>query len=128
MARTKRAVSQQKVPSDVVDDSVVAKAALSRNKKDLQQQQSEPDLPSPECMEKMERIMVKANGLNERGLVKFLRLLHSLRVEQEPERAAVITEAAIDSVENDGEYSCNLSALGPEAIDKLWALMKEIRV
>ncbi|KAJ2875006.1 transcription factor TFIIF complex subunit Tfg3 [Coemansia aciculifera] len=76
---------------------------------------------------KMERIMARAGSLNDRRLVGFLELLHKLRVEQDPDRAELITEEAVDQVENDGEYACNLSVLNPEAIDKLWAFVREVR-
>ncbi|KAJ1815796.1 hypothetical protein LPJ56_002562, partial [Coemansia sp. RSA 2599] len=66
----------------------------------------------------------RANLLNEHALVDFLRLLHTLRVEQDPEMADRITEEAVDLVENNGEYSCNLSSLRPEAIDRLWAFVR----
>ncbi|KAJ2492110.1 transcription factor TFIIF complex subunit Tfg3 [Coemansia sp. RSA 2050] len=78
--------------------------------------------------QKMERIMARAGSLDDRRLVGFLELLHRLRVEQDPERADLITEEAADQVENDGEYACNLSALKPEAIDKLWAFVREVHV
>ncbi|KAJ2081232.1 transcription factor TFIIF complex subunit Tfg3 [Coemansia sp. RSA 988] len=81
---------------------------------------------SPALSRKMERISEKAALLSERSLIGFLRLLHSLRVEQEPECAATITEEAVDQVENEGSYSCNLSSLAPEAIDRLWNFMREI--
>ncbi|KAJ2055954.1 hypothetical protein GGH13_007681 [Coemansia sp. S155-1] len=77
---------------------------------------------------KMERIMARAGSLNDRRLVGFLELLHKLRVEQDPDRADLITEEAVDQVENDGEYACNLSVLNPEAIDRLWAFVREVRV
>ncbi|KAJ2022283.1 hypothetical protein GGI06_001883 [Coemansia sp. S85] len=78
--------------------------------------------------QKMERIMARAGSLDDRRLVGFLELLHRLRVEQDPERADLITEEAVDQVENDGEYACNLSVLKPEAIDKLWAFVREVHV
>ncbi|PIA17333.1 yeats-domain-containing protein [Coemansia reversa NRRL 1564] len=81
---------------------------------------------SPALCRKMERISEKAALLNERSLVSFLRLLHSLRVKQEPECAATITEEAVDQVENEGAYSCNLSSLAPEDIDRLWTYMREL--
>ncbi|KAJ2849473.1 transcription factor TFIIF complex subunit Tfg3 [Coemansia brasiliensis] len=83
---------------------------------------------SPEALRKMERIAERASQLNERAMVGFLRLLHSLRVEQEPESAALITEEAVDQVETSGMYSCNLTMLAPEAIDRLWAFVREVRV
>ncbi|KAJ2129851.1 hypothetical protein GGH17_003966 [Coemansia sp. RSA 788] len=83
---------------------------------------------SPELLRKMERIMEKASSLNEHSMVGFLSLLHSLRVEQEPESAGAITEEAAELVESSGMYSCNLSMLAPEAIDRLWVFMREIRV
>ncbi|KAJ2462484.1 hypothetical protein GGI02_005452, partial [Coemansia sp. RSA 2322] len=52
----------------------------------------------------MERIMARAELLNEGRLVGFLHLLHALRLEQEPERSDSITEEAFDHVRNDGEY------------------------
>ncbi|KAJ2805873.1 hypothetical protein H4S07_003918 [Coemansia furcata] len=73
---------------------------------------------------KMERIMARAGSLDDHRLVGFLELLHKLRVEQDPDRAELITEEAVDQVENDGEYACNLSALKPEAIDRLWAFIR----
>ncbi|KAI8324936.1 hypothetical protein GQ54DRAFT_295770 [Martensiomyces pterosporus] len=138
--RMKRVMSQEKVAA-AEGDVVAAKAAApGRNRKGEHAEaattspsarhdvKAAREAPSQECIEKMERIMVKANELNERGLVKFLRLLHALRVEQEPDKAAKITKEAIDGVENDGEYACNLSTLKPEAIDRLWAFVREIRV
>ncbi|KAJ1741823.1 transcription factor TFIIF complex subunit Tfg3 [Coemansia sp. RSA 989] len=83
---------------------------------------------SPEVLRKMERISERASQLNEQAMVGFLRLLHSLRVEQEPESAALITEEAVDQVETSGVYSCNLTMLAPEAIDRLWAFVREVRV
>ncbi|KAJ2643515.1 hypothetical protein GGF44_001136, partial [Coemansia sp. RSA 1694] len=77
---------------------------------------------------KMERIMARAGSLNDRHLVGFLELLHRLRVEQDPDRAESITEEAVDQVENDGEYACNLAVLNPDAIDQLWAFVREVRV
>ncbi|KAJ1870944.1 hypothetical protein LPJ57_005273 [Coemansia sp. RSA 486] len=79
---------------------------------------------STQLVKRMERIMERANLLNEHALVDFLRLLHTLRVEQEPDMADRITEEAVDLVENNGEYSCNLSTLRPEAIDRLWAFVR----
>ncbi|KAJ2746679.1 transcription factor TFIIF complex subunit Tfg3 [Coemansia sp. BCRC 34301] len=76
---------------------------------------------------KMERIMARVESLNDRHLVGFLGLLHKLRVEQDPDHAVSITEEAVDQVENDGEYACNLSLLNAEAIDQLWTFVKEVR-
>ncbi|KAJ2448522.1 transcription factor TFIIF complex subunit Tfg3 [Coemansia sp. RSA 2336] len=83
---------------------------------------------SPEVLRKMERISERASQLSERAMVGFLQLLHTLRVEQEPESAALITEEAVDQVETSGLYSCNLTMLAPEAIDRLWAFVREVRV
>ncbi|KAJ1725868.1 hypothetical protein LPJ61_005600, partial [Coemansia biformis] len=78
---------------------------------------------SPELVHKMMHIMDRASLLGEQAMVGFLRLLHTLRVEQEPESAVAITEEAIGQVQRMGEYSCNLSMLEPDAIDKLWAFV-----
>ncbi|KAJ2888997.1 hypothetical protein IWW38_004850, partial [Coemansia aciculifera] len=83
---------------------------------------------SADQVHKMERIMARAGSLSDRHLVRFLELLHKLRVEQDPDRAQVITDEAVDQVENDGEYACNLSVLNPDAIDQLWAFVREVRV
>ncbi|KAJ2783271.1 transcription factor TFIIF complex subunit Tfg3 [Coemansia javaensis] len=83
---------------------------------------SAADLP-PGVVHKLEQIAERARRLSDQSMVRFLRLLHSLRVEQEPETAVAITEAAVDQIERAGAYSCNLATLAPEAIDRLWAFV-----
>ncbi|KAJ1737230.1 transcription factor TFIIF complex subunit Tfg3 [Coemansia sp. Benny D160-2] len=80
---------------------------------------------SPHMVKRMERIMERASLLNERQLVAFLRLLHALRIQQDPESAQTMTAQAVDLVRSSGEYSCNLSVLSSTAIDRLWAFVKE---
>ncbi|KAJ2523329.1 transcription factor TFIIF complex subunit Tfg3 [Coemansia sp. RSA 2049] len=80
---------------------------------------------SPHMVKRMERIMERASLLNERQLVAFLRLLHALRIQQDPESAQTMTAQAVYLVRSSGEYSCNLSALSSTAIDRLWAFVKE---
>ncbi|KAJ2778985.1 transcription factor TFIIF complex subunit Tfg3 [Coemansia interrupta] len=77
---------------------------------------------------RMKRIMEVAQSMKERDLVAFLKLLHTLRIEQDPEGADKMTKSAANKVEETGEYSCNLSALRPEAIGKLWDFVSEIAV
>ncbi|KAJ2157856.1 transcription factor TFIIF complex subunit Tfg3 [Coemansia sp. RSA 552] len=79
---------------------------------------------SAELVRKMEHITERASLLDERSVIGFLQLLHNLRVQQEPDSAAAITEKAVDQVETSGAYSCNLSSLAPEAIDRLWAFVR----
>ncbi|KAJ1720530.1 transcription factor TFIIF complex subunit Tfg3 [Coemansia erecta] len=76
----------------------------------------------------MKRIMEIAQSMKERDLVAFLKLLHTLRIEQDPEEADTMTKSAADKVKETGEYSCNLSALHPAAIGKLWDFVSEIAV
>ncbi|KAJ2712252.1 transcription factor TFIIF complex subunit Tfg3 [Coemansia spiralis] len=78
---------------------------------------------SPALVDRMTAIMERANLLSDHAIVGFLRLLHTLRVEQEPENAAAITAEAVGRVQTAGEYSCNFSTLAPDAIDKLWAFV-----
>ncbi|KAJ1664498.1 transcription factor TFIIF complex subunit Tfg3 [Coemansia sp. RSA 1813] len=80
---------------------------------------------SPRLARRIERIIERASLLDESQIVAFLRLLHALRVQQDPDSAQTMTTQAVDRVRSAGKYSCNLSALPPAAIDKLWTFVKE---
>ncbi|KAJ2876316.1 transcription factor TFIIF complex subunit Tfg3 [Coemansia asiatica] len=131
LMRVKRTLSAENKKTAKADHQQASKAVSSiaqtkgRNgNADLTDKPENEPLPPAQLIRRMERIMERANMLNEQALVDFLHLLHTLRVEQEPDMADRITEEAVDLVENNGEYSCNLSSLRPEAIDRLWAFVR----
>ncbi|KAJ1795827.1 transcription factor TFIIF complex subunit Tfg3 [Coemansia sp. RSA 2399] len=82
---------------------------------------------SPRLARRIERIIECASLLSENQIVGFLRLLHALRIQQDPDSAQTMTAQAIDRVRFAGKYSCDMSALPPAAIDKLWAFVQKTR-
>ncbi|KAJ2556613.1 transcription factor TFIIF complex subunit Tfg3 [Coemansia sp. RSA 1933] len=82
---------------------------------------------SPRLARRIECIIEYASLLSDTQIVGFLRLLHILRIQQDPEAAQEITAHAVDRVMNSGEYSCSLSNLPPAAIDKLWTFVRDTR-
>ncbi|KAJ1846641.1 hypothetical protein LPJ73_004475, partial [Coemansia sp. RSA 2703] len=104
-----------------------ASAAPTANKPSTYTESAKSAQPSNLTLQ-MKRIMEIAESMKERELVAFLKLLHTLRIEQDPDEADAMTKNAANKVMDTGEYSCNLSALHPEAIGRLWDFVSEIAV
>ncbi|KAI9501567.1 hypothetical protein BX070DRAFT_38291 [Coemansia spiralis] len=111
-------------PAESGSSSSIGRSRRASSAEKKSARTAEDTLPT-KSVKLMERIMERASFLNESELIAFLQLLHSLRVEQEPDNAVSITDEAVDRVENSGEYACNLSTLKPMAIDRLWTFIKE---
>ncbi|KAJ1932455.1 hypothetical protein FBU59_006367, partial [Linderina macrospora] len=87
-------------------------------------QPTQPVQP-PSTTDKMLRIMRKTQSMDDISTVRFLHLLYTLRVEQDPAREHAITTEVLGAVDAD-KFSYNLSVLQPKAIDRLWAFVRKI--